>query len=176
MSKNKSKNIFYSIPTHIIRDNIEPYTRNQQPKELCNDIVHFKESIKTLHTIYCFSLLNLVGNDNLFNSPKALLAIVRLSWSFIEIDILTYLVRMSINIYDRLHLPKKDFDYMQFFLSTITTGNSLNVDTLLNTDFKLIKSRVYRIWGLMTEEERNQVKEDFRHFSNERQNMWNIEQ
>lgn len=142
------------LPKHLIIDKIEPYTRTVLAEDLKYDINHYR-SIRKLHAIYNFSLMtNLVGNEGIRLKnilTKDTLLIVRMSWFFIEMDILSYLIRTDLvsTLYSRVYnsrgipyIPRMSFD-------------TTNMDMLISTEFQNVKNHVRRIWALLTATERD---------------------
>ena len=128
------------LPEDIVYNNIEPYTRQSIPSDLLVDIRHYKESIKKVHTLYNYNILSMIRGDVLDLYTYSILAVVRISWFFIEMDILTFIVRENFvdDFFDRAFLSTNELDY---YMRNLRTQSS-NVRSMIDHEFSQTKTRV----------------------------------
>ena len=88
------RTLLSSLPQHILRDTIEPYTRTIQTQELLDDIKHFQKTINHIHTLYSCSLMNMLDGDMM--NGLCVVSLVRIAWCFIELDLLSYILSLDI--------------------------------------------------------------------------------
>tara|TARA_Y100000389_G_scaffold177697_1_gene190217 strand:- start:3560 stop:4027 length:468 start_codon:yes stop_codon:yes gene_type:complete len=132
------------IPYHVICDYIEPYTRKCQKRGLCIDIYDFITTITVLHRLYSYKLfrrLNRHRDLSVDFYPYELMYVAKASWFFAEMDIWTFIAHEDLDVLDRLPIAQ--------ICLKILTISEMSVE-----DYKLSKSRVYRLWGLLSTSER----------------------
>lgn len=134
------------LPGHICRDAIEPFTRRPQKKHHCLNIVNFVESLKKVHSIYCYSLLDSMEEIRELNC-RMLLSIARLSWCFMEFDVLSYIVRCNIrcDVFGAHYGLPSGVEYGEYL-----SRNVENIQKIIDGEYKQSKSRVYRLWGILS--------------------------
>ena len=141
------------LPKHLIINKIEPYTRNTICRDLSKDIKDYL-SIKKLHVIYNFSLMANMRQEGINQNMYTVntLVVVRMSWFFIEMDLIAFLIRSNLisHIYTRIY---KNNNTNLHYIPHISF-NSQTIDSLIDTEFNNVKNHVRRIWGLLTPKER----------------------
>lgn len=132
------------LPIFLIQNSIEPYTRSPQNSIICDDIKHFGPSLKLMHSLYCYKILDRIPLPTYY--PENLLMIARVSWKFIEMDLLSHILH-----YDLVdELTERGLMMTQITYSHIIQDVTLDVIK----KHKSAKARVYRLWGFLTIEER----------------------
>ena len=143
------------LPKHLIINKIEPYTRKVIGRDLSRDIIDFR-SIRKLHAIYNFGLMSNLRQERRTHNDiytTNTLVVVRMSWFFIEMDMLAFLIRSNLisHIYNRVY---NNDDGTLHYIPHISFDTE-TIDSLIDTEFNIVKNHVRRIWGLLTPEERH---------------------
>lgn len=137
------------IPCAIIQHYIEPYSRSPKSEELCVDIKHYVSSLKKLHSIYCYSVLVDIEERIRHIYPENLLIIARSAWSFIEMDIVSYIY----------HYDKVDDIFSRWYrMCGLSSSLDRDIDITIINDYQKKKNAVRRFWGILTPDERSEFE------------------
>lgn len=138
-----------SIPMFIIQNIIEPYSRTPKNADLCEDIEHYKNSLKSLHSFYCYKILGNISGMIRQLYLENLLLVSRASWSFIEIDLIAY-----VHHYDKtddiLHRWRHIGGLSMF------TYFDIEIDLTHIKNYKETQKTVRKFWGILTPVERDE--------------------
>ena len=149
------------LPNEIIINNIEPYTRNIQNKELLYDIVHYNTSFEIMNSKFLQFILKYISEYVIQNTvvKQHIQFLEGFSWYVWEVDLIEYLSsnNMLFSILSRFFFSspmnilkqiQKYNDYLNLQMSYNEVGNNI-------CNFKRCKCRIQLLWSNMTLKERN---------------------
>lgn len=149
------------LPNEIIINNIEPYTRAIQNKELRYDIIHYNTSLKFMNSKFLKFILKYISEYVIQNTlvNHHIHFLEGFAWYIWEIDLIEYLSsnNMLFAILSRFFFSspmnilkqiQKYNDYLIIQMSYNEVGNNI-------CNFKRCKRRIQLLWSNMTLKERN---------------------
>ena len=150
------------LPNEIIINNIEPFTRNIQKKDLLNDIVHYHRSMEFMMSKILQFILNYISDYVVQDTinEQHIFFIRGFTWYYWEIDLLEYLNgnQMLFTVLSRFVFssPKCILNQIQKYKNYLNL--QINYDEY-NKDicnFRKCKYRIRLLWSNMTSKERNE--------------------
>uniref|UniRef100_A0A6C0L1P8 Uncharacterized protein n=1 Tax=viral metagenome TaxID=1070528 RepID=A0A6C0L1P8_9ZZZZ len=141
------------IPSEVIINIVEPYTRKYQSKELIDDIRSYHSTLNIIFFKYYHNLYDDYGNYFLNNGiyEKIKVKVGRLVWYFLELDILIFMLTNNLlpnlstiidNAYSRVLVETIQDEYTDYWLFDIMN------------EYKKTKKRVCLMWGKLNNNER----------------------
>lgn len=145
-----------TIPNDIKINIIEPFTRNTQEKELCDDIKSFTTTFKCIFSVFFTNVSNFIFN-NVDNGTIGFVPpfyILKCTWIFLEIELIEYLIinKLLFEILDRYNYgkPKLSFKY-HHILNMPNTNIGFREKIVF---YKKSKRIVKNLWCIMKRVER----------------------
>jgi len=152
------------LPKSIILNEIEPFTRKSISKNLGKDLQTYSTSFTLAYKTCCLNIYDSLNNDldgaiNNRYDLETLLMVSRMGWFFFEIDLFSYLCRLGkiAEIFKRGNLLidlSEIFKYSSYFNNIESINDILEFSNFIDLNYKYVKSRLKRVWGLMSVDER----------------------